>query len=50
LLDQSANELLAKETFSAEDLELISARLAGAGVESAAPPAVLTVSSPDLVR
>jgi cell division protease FtsH len=43
LLDQSANELLAKETFSAEDLELISARLAGAGSETAAAPAVLAV-------
>ena len=44
LLDQSANELLAKETFSAEDLEPISARLAVAGGETAGKHAVLTVS------
>ena len=50
LLDQSANELLTKETFSAEDLAPISARLAGAAVETTAAHAVLTVSSPDLVR
>ena len=35
LLDQSANELLAKETFSAEDLAPISARLAVAAGETA---------------
>jgi cell division protease FtsH len=44
LLDQSANELLAKETFSAEDLEPISARLAVAGGETAGKHAVVTVS------